>query len=80
MMEITPLWLLTPNLFINANDGSMLAQLVNTYDFKQDWRILTALALPVGPAGTEFGGIQSSVPGKTYSTGLSLFVQLAWYF
>ena len=80
MMEISPLWLLTPNVFINASDGSMLAQLVSSYDFKQDWRILAALSIPVGPAGTEFGGIDSAVPGKTFSTGLNLFAQLAWYF
>ena len=80
MMEITPLWLLTPNVFINASDGSMLAQLVSSYDFKQDWRILAALGLPIGSAGTEYGGIDSGVPGKTFSTGLSLFAQLAWYF
>lgn len=80
MMEITPLWLLTPNVFINASDGSMLAQLVSSYDFKQDWRFLAALSAPVGAAGTEFGGIDSAVPGKTFSTGLNLFAQLAWYF
>ena len=28
MVEITPLWLLTPNIFLNASDGSLLAQLV----------------------------------------------------
>jgi hypothetical protein len=80
MMEITPLWLLTPNVFINASDGSMLAQLVSSYDFKQDWRILAALGVPIGSSGTEYGGIDSGVPGKTFSTGLSLFAQLAWYF
>jgi hypothetical protein len=80
MMEITPLWLLTPNVFINASDGSMLAQLVSSYDFKQDWRILAALGVPVGSSGTEYGGIDSGVPGKTFSTGISLFAQLAWYF
>ncbi len=80
MIEITPLWLLTPNAFINASDGSMLAQLVSSYDFKQDWQLLMALAVPVGPPGTEFGGIDSDEPGKTYSTGLNLFAQLAWYF
>ena len=80
MVEITPLWLLTPNVFINVSDGSLLAQLVSSYDFRQDWRILAAFSLPVGPAGTEFGGIDSRVPGKTLSTGLNLFAQLAWYF
>lgn len=80
MIEITPLWLLTPNAFINVNDGSMLAQLVSSYDFRQDWQLLAALAVPIGSSGTEFGGIDSGVPGKTYSTGLNLFAQLAWYF
>jgi hypothetical protein len=80
MIEITPLLLLTPNAFINASDGSMLVQLVSSYDFKQDWQLLAALAAPIGASGTEFGGIDSAVPGRTYSTGLNLFAQLAWYF
>ena len=80
MIELTPLWLLTPNVFINASDGSMLMQLVSSYDFRQDWRFLAALGLPAGPAGTEYGGIDSGVPGKTLSTDISLFAQLAWYF
>ncbi len=80
MIEITPLWLLTPNVFINASDGSLLAQLVSSYDFKQDWQLLAALAVPIGASGTEFGGVDSTIPDKTYSTGLNLFAQLAWYF
>jgi hypothetical protein len=80
MIELTPLWLLTPNVFINASDGSMLMQLVSSYDFSQDWRVLAALGVPVGPPGTEYGGIDSVVPGKTLSAGISLFAQLAWYF
>jgi hypothetical protein len=80
MVEVTPLWLLTPNVFVNVSDGSMLAQLVSTYDFKQDWRLLTALGIPVGAAGTEFGGIDAGIPGRYFSTGLNVYLQLAWYF
>ena len=80
MIEVTPLWLLTPNAFINLSDGSMLAQLVSSYDFKQDWQFLAALGIPIGPPGTEYGGIESGVPGKQLSTGLNLFAQIAWYF
>lgn len=80
MVEVTPLWLLTPNVFVNINDGSMLAQLVSTYDFKQDWRLLTALGIPVGAAGTEFGGIDAGIAGEYLSTGLNVYLQLAWYF
>ncbi len=77
MIEMTPLWLLTPNIFINANDGSYLAQLVSNYDLKQEWRLLTALSVPVGATGSEYGGI---VTGKQLSTGINLFAQLARYF
>ena len=80
LIEVTPLWQLTPNAFVNMSDGSMLAQLVSAWDFRQDWQLLAALGLPIGTAGTEFGGIDAGVPGKTLATGLNLFAQLAWYF
>ena len=80
MFEVTPLWLLTPNVFINASDGSFLAQLVSSYDIKQDWQLLAAISLPVGASGTEFGGIDSGITGKQLSTEFNLFAQLAWYF
>ena len=80
MIEITPLWLLTPNIFLNASDGSLLTQLVTTYDLKQDWQLLAALSIPVGASGTEYGGIDSDIAGKQLSTDLNVFAQLAWYF
>ena len=80
IVEMTPLWLLTPNVFLNVSDGSFLAQLVTSYDLKQDWQLLAALSLPVGKSGTEYGGIDSGIPGKQLSTEFNLFAQLAWYF
>lgn len=80
MIEMTPLWLLTPNVFLNISDGSALFQVISSYDFKQDWQFLAALGVPVGSSGSEFGGIDAGVEGKTLATGPSLFMQLAWYF
>ena len=80
MIEMTPLWMLTPNVFINASDGSFLAQLVSSYDLRQDWQLLVAISVPVGATGTEYGGIDSAVAGKQLSTEFNLFAQLAWYF
>lgn len=80
MIEMTPLWLLTPNAFINLSDGSVLAQLVTSHNLKQDLQIMAALNIPLGPDGTEYGGIDSGVPGKQLSTGHGIFAQLAWYF
>lgn len=80
LIEMTPLWLLTPNVFVNVSDGSFLAQLTSTYDFKQDWQLLASLSIPMGASGTEFGGIDSGIAGKLLGTDLNLFVQLAWYY
>jgi len=79
-VEFTPLLILGPNLFVNLTDPSALAQLVMTYDWKQDLQILAALNLPIGSKGSEYGGIEAQQPGQYVSTGPSLFAQLAWYF
>ena len=79
-IEVTPLWILTPNIFININDDSIFAQLVSTYDLKQEWRLHAALSIPTGKAGTEFGGIDSGIIGKQLSTELNIYAQLSWYF
>ncbi len=78
--EMTPLLILTPNIFINLTDPSALAQLVLSYDWKQDLQVLGALNLPIGPNGSEYGGIDTTQPDLYLSTGPSLFAQLAWYF
>jgi hypothetical protein len=80
LVEVSPLFTLTPNLFLNLEDGSFLAQLVAQYDLLQNWQLLLALNLPVGDSGTEFGGIDSAVEGMQLSQGASAFTQLAWYF
>jgi hypothetical protein len=79
-VEFTPLWLFTPTLFTNLNDYSGLLQLTSMHDLKQDLQLLLALNLPYGKTGSEFGGIDSGVPGRPLSVGVSAFGQLAWYF
>ncbi len=79
-VEMTPLFHLIPNLFVNLDDPSMLAQLVARYDWKQNLQLLAALNLPVGASGTEYGGIETGEPGRYLSSGAGLFAQLAWYF
>ncbi len=79
-VEWTPLLNLTPNVFVNVTDPSALAQLVLAYDWKQDVQLLAALNIPIGPGGSEYGGISAGQAGQYLSTGPSLFAQLAWYF
>jgi hypothetical protein len=80
LIELHPLFHLTPTVFTNLSDGSALIQLATKNDLKQDLVLLGAFNLPVGPDGTEFGGIATDVPGQYLSRGPGLFLQLAWYF
>jgi len=79
-IEMNPLFLLTPSLFVNLEDPSALAQLVAQFDVSQNLLFIAALNIPVGPAGSEYGGIESPVEGRYFSSGPGLFAQLAWYF
>jgi hypothetical protein len=80
MIEMTPLWLLTPNIFLNVEDGSALVQLVTQNDLKENLVFLGSLNVPIGPRGSEYGGIEAPVTDRYISTDLSIFAQIAWYF
>jgi hypothetical protein len=80
LVEMSPLFSLTPNMFLNLADQSFLAQLVANWDVSQNWQMLLALNLPVGDQGTEFGGFESTLEGVEFSQGASVFTQLAIYF
>jgi len=79
-VELTPLFLMIPGVFVNVGDPSALAQVVARADLGEDLLLLCALNVPIGPAGSEYGGIESPVEGRYFSSGASLFAQLAWYF
>jgi hypothetical protein len=79
-IELTPLWVLTPNLFANLEDGSALVQIVSRNNLSQNVEFLGALNVPFGSSGSEFGGIGSEMAGLYFSTDFSLFAQVAWYF
>ena len=79
-IEMTPLLLLIPNIFVNVEDPSTLVQVVAQYDWKQNLQLIGAVNLPIGASGTEYGGIEAPAEGLYFSTGPSLFAQLAWYF
>ncbi len=78
--ELTPLLTLTPNLFVNLEDPSALAQIVLSWDCREDFLLTGALNIPLGPNGSEYGGIGLDESRQYLSTGASLFAQLAWYF
>jgi hypothetical protein len=80
MIEVTPLWVLTPTLLANVSDPSALFQLVSSYSVSDDMTFLASINVPLGPKGSEFGGIDSGLPDRYLSGGAGLFAQIAWYF
>jgi hypothetical protein len=80
LVEVTPLLHLTPNIFVNLDDSSFLAQAVLQYDLAQNWQLLCSVNLPVGSSDTEYGGFDSGYEDYEISYGSSVFAQLAWYF
>ncbi len=79
IIELNPLFLLTPNVFMNVGDPSALLQVVFQNDLKQDLQLWSAVNFPVGADGTEYGGAASDIPGLFLSAGPSVSVQLVWY-
>jgi len=80
MVELTPLFSVTPNLFWNLGDGSALLQIVTQNSLGDNLVLLGALGIPMGPNGTEYGGIDTGLPGRYFSSDLSVFLQIGWYF
>ena len=80
MIEMTPLWMLTPTLLVNATDPSALLQLVTNYSLSDNMTLLASINLPIGPDGSEIGGIETAIPNRYLSTDVGLFAQVAWYF
>jgi hypothetical protein len=81
-IEMHPLIQLTPSLFYKLGGSSALGQLSINWDLADNWQLIGAVNIPVGPTGTEFGGL--SLPlgeePRTLGTGASVLLQLAWYF
>jgi len=80
MIEMTPLWGLTPTVLANVADPSGLFQLVSNYSLSDSMAVLASINVPLGPKGTEFGGTTAAQPDRYLSGGAGLFAQFAWYF
>ena len=79
-VELSPLWLFTPNVFVNLSDQSALLQFVTQHNLGDNLTFLAALNLSLGSDGTEYGGIGAGLPDRYVSQSGGLFAQLAWYF
>ena len=79
-VEMNPLWILLPTLFVNVGDPSAFVQLITQNDLRQNLTFLGSINIPIGANGSEYGGIETGTPGQYLSTDLGVFAQIAWYF
>ncbi len=79
-VELTPLLNLSASAFTNLDDPSGLLQLGLRYSLSDNDELLGFIGVPLGPAGTEFGGLESLSQAAPLRRGPSLFLQLAHYF
>lgn len=78
-IELTPRWQFSPTLFVNLDDASSLWQFAANYDWKQNATLLIGGIIPVGPLGTEYGGIPIG-GGQYYKPPTSIYARVAYYF
>ena len=79
-IEVSPLWTVTPVILANLQDPSGLLQVTTQGSLGDNAVFIGTLGLPLGKSGSEFGGLDSGLPGRYLSTGPRIFAQLAWYF
>ncbi|MEJ2298022.1 MAG: hypothetical protein P8X94_05870 [Woeseiaceae bacterium] len=80
LVELSPLWTVTPTLLVNIEDPSALLQFISSYSLGDNLAFRASLDLPIGRSGSEFGGIDTGLDGLYLSRGARVFAQLAWYF
>ena len=80
LVEMTPLWSVTPTLLVNVGDPSALFQFVTSYSLSDNMTLLGSLNVPIGANGSEFGGAETAVANRYLSVDASVFAQIAWYF
>ena len=80
MIELTPLWSISPTALMNVSDPSGLLQLVSNYSLSDNMTLLGSLNIPFGSNGSEFGGIETTIAARYLSSDAGIFMQFAWYF
>ena len=79
MIEVGPLFIVTPNLFVNLGDPSALLQVLFQNDLRENLVLVSSVSLPLGADGTEYGGLDTEIPNLYLSSGPSLVIQIGWY-
>lgn len=80
LVEMTPLWTVSPTLLANIGDPSALLQLITNFSLSDNMTLLASLNVPLGANGSEYAGPEAGIAGRYLSRDAGFFAQLAWYF
>jgi hypothetical protein len=81
ILEVSPLFTITPTLIEDLDDASAFALVAATYSLGDDLSLVAGAQLPIGPTRTEFGGIVLSSGNPTVlAPPTQLYLQLRRYF
>jgi len=80
-MEVNPLLDASPTLLADLDDGSLYALFQASYSLDEDLTLIAGAQAPIGPSGSEFGGIHLAPGGNVFlGSPARLYVQLRRYF
>jgi hypothetical protein len=80
-VEINPLFNLSPTLIAGLDDGSIFLLAAGTWSLSDSLTLIAGVQIPIGPSGTEYGGLPLTAGGAVLLTPPSrLYLQLRRYF
>ena len=80
-LEATPLLTLSPSIIVDVNDGSLFLLFAATYSLADNASLIAGVQAPIGPAGSEFGGLPiSPINPLLLSPPGQVYLQLRRYF
>lgn len=80
-LEWTPLFTFSPSVILNLDDKSLDLAAEANWSLNDNLNLIAGVQVPVGPSGTEFGGLPVSGGGAPYAEPpTTAYMQLRQYF
>ena len=79
-LDWTPRLRLDPTVLLNLDDDSAMVLFRARFNWFENVDLDAGFQEPLGPRGTEYGGVPVAVPPSWAAPGRLLWARLAWYF
>ncbi len=80
-LEVNPLLSVSPSVIADLNSPSLYAIFAATYSVEDNLTLIAGIQAPLGPSGSEFGGVRLSPGSQTFvGAPAQVYLQLRRYF